>query len=340
MTAALKWKSGQETCSRRKPHKTERRRGRRHSCCPHGEEMKRALRKGIFIIGLSSLILSGCSISFSDGVGLGNDGTETEEVTTPSGAVEAVEGGNIKLEDMTLKLPNGMKYGEMESEAGKIYYVWDTEKEYVLPTDTDVILYVYEGMDSASPDTELEDREARYSMTQTYMQTFRESMNASLIPDPSAVLNNKWYVCQMTGYSGEYIMTTYGTMCYPKYYYGIYTLQKEKDEGKYSRRYYGFVFSNDGEGNIMEEIDYNSLFGQIKSSFGLTEFYSAPQLEYEESKDYSNGYSYSQYETLFEDATNYYGMSAEQAEKTETETPQEIMGEQGQQGEETAPDND
>lgn len=300
--------------------------------------MKRALCRGVFIIGLSSLILSGCSISFSDGVSFG-DGT-TEETATPSGAVEAADGGSIEMEDMTLKLPEEMKYGEMEAETGKIYYVWDTEADYVLPTDSDIILYIYEGKDSASPDTELEDSEARYSMTQTYMQTFRESVDASLIPDPSAVLNNDWYVCQMTGYSGEYIMTTYGTLCYPKYYYGVYTLQKEKDEGKYSRRYYGFIFSNDSEGNIMTEADYDSLFGQIKSSFGLSEFYSAPQLEYKESEDFSKGYSYSQYETLFKDATNYYGMSAEQTEEKATETPQETTDGQGQQEEQTATEND
>lgn len=292
--------------------------------------MKRALCRGVFIIGLSSLILSGCSVSFSDGLSLGGD-DKTEEIETPSGAVEAVDSGRIKMEDITLELPEGMKYGEIEAETGKIYYVWNTEADYVLPTDSDIIFYVYEGKDGTSPDTTLEDREARYSMTQTYMQTFRESMGASLVPDPSAVLNNDWYVCQMTGYSGEYIMTTYGTLCYPKYYYGVYTLQKEKDKGKYSRRYYGFIFSNDSKGNVMAETDYNSLFEQIKFSFGLSEFYSAPQLEYKESKDYSKGYSYTQYETLFKDAINYYGMSAEQAEEQATQITQEPMDGQEEQ---------
>lgn len=301
--------------------------------------MKRTLCRGILIISLSSLILSGCSISFSDGLSLSGGNTEIKEVTTPDGAVEAVNSGSIEMEDMTLKLPNGMKYGAMEAETGKIYYVWKTEDKYVLPTDSDIILYVYEGKDNASPDIELEDSEARYSITQAYMQTFRESVDASLIPDPSAILNNEWYVCQMTGYSGEYIMTTYGTLCYPKYYYGIYTLQKEKDEGKYSRRYYGFVFSNDSKGNIITEVDYNNLFAQIKLSFGLSEFYSAPQLEYKESEDYSKGYSYSQYEMLFKNATNYYGMNAEQVEEKVAETPQETTDGQGQQ-EETVPDND
>lgn len=42
---------------------------------------------------------------------------------------------------------------------------------------------------------------------------------------------------------------------------------------------------------------------------------------------------------LFKNATNYYGMNAEQVEEKVAETPQETTDGQGQQ-EETVPDND
>jgi len=96
----------------------------------------------------------------------------------------------------------------------------------------------------------------------------------------------------------------------------VYTLQKETDD--YSRSYYGFIFSNDSTGAIMEESEYNDLFGQIKKAFSITEFYTAPQLEYDEATDYSKGYSYEQLTALFSDTMNYYGMSAQKPTETES----------------------
>lgn len=269
----------------------------------------------LIAVCLFSFFLSGCSISFSDGLSLSKEGAEEKTTTVPNGAVESVTGNKIEMKDISLQLPTGMKYGKAETDNGNVFYVWESDKPYVYPTDSDIILYVYEGKDGASPDTELEDKDARFSIAQTYVQVFRQTVNGTVSTDPVAMLNGDWFALQLTGYSGDYIATTYNTMCYPKYYYGIYTLQKEKDNDTYSRRYYGFVFSNDGTGEPMKEAAYNDLVGQIKKSFSLAEFYSAPQLatNYEAEKDFSHGYAYNQFASLFENAANYYGMSAEQA---------------------------
>lgn len=264
----------------------------------------------------SAFILGGCSISFSDGINFSGSSGEEETVTdTPSGAAVAEDRKKIDMGDITLTLPDGMKYGTLETDTENVYYVWGTDKDYVLPTDSDIILYAYSGKDTASPDEELTDSEARYSISQTYMQVFRESVDGRISTDPIVVSNDEWYVLQLTGYSGDYLTTSYGTMCYPKCYYGVYTLQKVTDS--YNRNYYGFVFSNDSTGAIMDEADYNDIYGQIKRSFSLTEFYTAPQLEYDEATDYSNGYSYEQLVALFSDTANYYSMSAQAPVETE-----------------------
>ena len=200
-----------------------------------------------------------------------------------------------------------MKYGIQETDVGNTYYVWKTERNYVFPTDTDIILYIYSGNDMTSPDSELSDSEARNSI-QTYMQAFRTEVDGSISVDAGIASNNRWYVLQLTGNSGEYLQTTYGTLCYPKSYYGVYTMQKMTDS--YTRDYYGFIFSNDSAGAIIEENEYNNIFGQIKSAFSITEFYTMPQVIYDETTDYSSGYSYKQLCTLFADTANYYGMSS------------------------------
>ena len=285
---------------------------------PHGEKMK----KRIILLGfiyLCACFLSGCNISFSDGMNISeSNSAESAEPSIPSGAITCETGNVIDVGNFQLTLPDGMKYGMSETETGKIYYVWKTDVEYVLPTDTDIIMYIYEGVDSSSPDDTLEDSQARYSIYQNYMQIFRESVDGKITADPSAVSNENWYVLQLTGYSGNYLTTSYGTLCYPKYYYGVYTLQKVTHN--YTRDFYGFVFSNDSTGTIMNEEEYNSLYGQIKDCFSITEFYSAPQVEYDESKDFSKGYSYQQFSALFSDTANYYGMNAQLSNEDEAET--------------------
>ena len=114
---------------------------------------------------LCALMLSGCSISFSDGISL--SGESTEETSLPTGAVEQLDGNEIEMQDITLRLLDKYHFGTDDMESGKVYYVWNTDEEYILPTDeeyilptdSDVIMYIYEGTDLASPDSSLEDAE-------------------------------------------------------------------------------------------------------------------------------------------------------------------------------------
>lgn len=84
----------------------------------------------------------------------------------------------------------------------------------------------------------------------------------------------------------------------------------------YSRNYYGFIFSNDGTGDILTESEYNSLFSQIKNGFKVETFFTMPQMTYDAATDYSNGYSYEQLKTLFNDTTNYYIITGDRAAET------------------------
>lgn len=252
------------------------------------------------VMTLCISVLQGCSVSFSTG-GIGRK----KDTSATSNMVDAVSTGTIEMEDMTLTLPEGMKYGTQDTDTGKVYYVWGTDAEQVSPADENIILYVYEGNDISSPDKELTNQEARLSI-QSYIQIFRDSLDAKINSDPDVTENSGWYTFQFTGYSGNYETTSYGTMCYPKYYYGVYTLECLTDD--YNRNFYGFIFSNDSTGEVMGESDYNFIFNQIKKSFSITEFYTLPQLEYDAAKDYSDGYNYDQLLQVFADVHNYYGM--------------------------------
>lgn len=95
----------------------------------------------------------------------------------------------------------------------------------------------------------------------------------------------------------------------------------------YSRNYYGFIFSNDGTGDILTESEYNSLFSQIKNGFKVDTFFTMPQMTYDAATDYSNGYSYEQLKTLFNDTTNYYIITGGRAAETETEEATETTEE-------------
>lgn len=95
----------------------------------------------------------------------------------------------------------------------------------------------------------------------------------------------------------------------------------------YSRNYYGFIFSNDGTGDILTESEYNSLFSQIKNGFAIETFFTMPQMTYDAATDYSNGYSYEQLKTLFNDTTNYYIITGGRATETEIEEATETTEE-------------
>lgn len=257
------------------------------------------------------LFLFLCLIFTLSGCATGNTGATTAPNASalPKGAVVALGGDEIKLNDIAITLPNGMNYGKEKTDNGAIYYVWRTDADYVTAKNQDVVFYIYEGEDKNSPDKSLTDQEARNSISQSYMQIFRTAVDDGRINvDANVTSTDDWYTLCFNGYSGsDNVVTTYGVYCYPKTYYGVYLLQKDISNS-YSRQYYGFIFSNDAIGSMLTKDEYNSLFKQIKSGFEIETFFTLPQNEftYNPETDYSQGYSYSQLEALFKNTTNYY----------------------------------
>lgn len=239
-----------------------------------------------------------------------SDVSVTEDVTEeiPNGAIVALEGNKIELTDATIILPEGMKYGRKESEYYTSYFVWKSEAKYVLPSSMDIVFYLYEGHDNSSPDVALSDTQAHSSLTAYITNGFStEIEQPRLTRDPLITSNDDWHILAFTGYGGaNYETTTYGSYCYPKSFYGIYVLGRNYFEKTHSRIFYGFVFSNDAQGIILEQKEYENLLKQVKDSFNIKEFYTAPQIVYDEKKDYSKGYSYEQLQSLFLNTTNYY----------------------------------
>lgn len=258
------------------------------------------------ILLLVSLFCYGCTAVSITGTSDNSDASIVEEI--PNGAIFAEEGRKIELTDITIELSEGMKYGKVESDDRVSYYVWKSKAEYVLPASMDVIFYVYEGNDKKTPDSALNDTQAHSSMSAYITNGFAaEVEQARITKDPLIVNNDDWHTLVFTAYGGShYEVTTYGSYCYPKSFYGIYVLGRNYIEKTHSRKNYGFVFSNDSEGNIFEQKEYEYLLKQIKKSFDIEKFYTPPQITYDKTKDYSQGYSYEQFQNLFFNTTNYY----------------------------------
>ena len=270
-----------------------------------------SIKKSYVILSLLVLLLmSGCASK------KGNTEVAKNAKATPAipvGAVKACTGNTIKLNDITLTLPASMKYGKKEDKNGVSYYVWKDNDNYILPSSVDVLLFIYEGCDKKTPDKELNESEVRSSISNYTQQFISDIENAHITLDAGITNNAEWYTECFTGYGGNnYEITSYGKYCYPKSYYGVYMLQKNITVD-YSRKYYGFVFSNDKMGEILSEDEYNTLFNQIKDNFKVKNFYSLPQLNPDPSKDFSKGYSYKQLEELFKDTKNYYIIAGKKA---------------------------
>lgn len=227
---------------------------------------------------------------------------EDEDIEAPDRTIE--------LMDLSLTLPEGYVYGKLENDGYTSYYVWKDrgDDEYILPSNGDILLYVYEGLDTKSPHAELTDSQARSSFLNSYFGTIKNSAAVRITADNGITYtsDDEHYVCCYTGYSGEYFTTTYSAVCYPRTYYGIYALQKVTDT--YERRWCGFVFSNDSEGEIFTEGEYTDLMGQIKAGLDITEFYSLAQnkYNYDPMKDVASGRSYEQMLDLFANTYIYY----------------------------------
>ncbi len=110
--------------------------------------------------------------------------------------------------------------------------------------------------------------------------------------DTSAVASsdNKYYVWQFKGNSGDSLVTAYSELCYPKAYYGIMGVESKTTDG--SRKFYNFVFSNEGTGEFWKKSEYDSLMGQIKKNLNFSKF--GGGIENAKYVDVLNGYSYEQ----------------------------------------------
>lgn len=261
--------------------------------------MKRFILMIIFALMIPVVLLSGCTPGEEEEVE-----TTSQEPEFPADAIRPVfldeEAGvkakEIPLSDFTFTLPDGYVYGkvENESEGYTTYFVWQDKEDKLYSTalDGDIMLYIYDGLDANSPHKEISKKQALISMKTGYINhlgglvTLR---NRSYDSDVGLSDDEAYFTYTFCGNSGEYFTTTYSDSCYPKTYYGIYTLNAEVDAS--ARRYYGFVFSNDSTGEIFKQSEYETLLEQIKSLFGISTFYCVPTEEY---NDFTNGRSYEQ----------------------------------------------
>ncbi|MBE5877239.1 MAG: hypothetical protein E7290_10185 [Lachnospiraceae bacterium] len=249
----------------------------------------------------------------------GREGNDYEEAMR-----EAWEKAKALAEEQAKKAWNKDK--DMTSHLGESF---EFDKDaYITPYNENVVMYIYSGLDRLSPAIELTDAQIKSSI-QNYVQNYvvpstslsntmydsysvPQVMENPLYPELSdASLNGDYYVMTFTGVSGQYTASTYGEYFYPRQYYGIWLLEKNVHDSS-SRRWYGFIFTNDPAGDTMNEEAYADIMSQIKSEFGITRFYTdtydTKAYNYDASKDYRNGRSYEQIQTLFSGTQNYYKM--------------------------------
>lgn len=259
----------------------------------------------IFIILVASL-LCGCDAALNSLLGTTEE-TVAEEVI-PMGAVfpvmadeaKGVKSREIQLSDFTFMIPEGYVYGKVDYENYSIYYVWQdkADKEYALELDMDNMLYIYDGLDVFSPHQLITESEALRSITGAYIGNFRTLVTGkNFNVDPSVVYSSdeRYYIASFEGRSGDYLTTTYSSVCYPKTYYGIYGVERRTVTS--DRRYYGFIFSNDARGEIFTKSEYESLLGQVKEALSIEKLYTlhnADSVFYDPATDVSNGRSYEQ----------------------------------------------
>lgn len=246
------------------------------------------------IIFLLTLILSlGLLTGCSELSGQTSGGEEEEVVEQiPVGAIcpvladeeKGIKSREIELRDFTLELPEGYVYGKVDYEVENAskkkntysaYYVWmdnNTEREYVFETDSCILLYIYEGVDTNTPQKELTSQQLMTSIRSyaSYFTNMVAMKEGYYEQEPVATTDSKYNVLAFTGQSGNYITTTYNDICYPKSYYGFFLGSAETDNGE--RDFSGFVFSNEEEGEIFTRNEYNSLMRQIKAGCKIGEF--------------------------------------------------------------------
>lgn len=212
----------------------------------------------------------------------------------------------IPLTDFDLILPDGYIFGKIEQVGYTMYCVWPETVEgdqYFLSSD--IMLYVSEGVDANSPHKELTEKQIRTCICDRYMNYFLSAAALSQTSTGSYTLptdDGKSNIVPFTGKGGEALFTTYGAGCYPKTYYGIYVMDIESVDA--SRSWAGFVFSNDGNGEIFKQSEYENLVSQIKKAYRISSVYRSSE-DTPAELDISNGWSYHQLacEVLYEDKT-------------------------------------
>lgn len=220
-------------------------------------------------------------------------------------------------------------------------FVFDTTA-YTTAYNENNYLIVYEGIDNNTPAEELTDAQIKLSL-RTYLQNtlganvelrnalwdtnslpYANELNAGLHPelaDPN--LNGKYYAISFYAYSGNYETTTYGIQCYPFTYYGVAFMEREKFDGSF-RRWYAVVFVNNSEGEVFSEADYNFVFSQLRTSFGIhryfTIFEDTDNFAYKPEEDTRYGRSYEQLLSIFDATKQYYVIKANKTTPPTTES--------------------
>lgn len=204
-------------------------------------------------------------------------------------------------------------------------FIFDTDA-YITPYHEDIAMYVYSGIDRATPSADLRDFEIKASIrnyvditlganVQLYnalYDTFPTPQKATDMLHPELndpLLNGDFYVLTFTANAGNKIATTYGYYDYAKQYYGIYFMEKDCWDGSF-RRWYGIVFANDSVGEIVENDFYEDIFNQLNTTYAITRFYTdyldVNNYFYDPKKDYRYGKSYEQLLDTFQDTKDYY----------------------------------
>lgn len=242
---------------------------------------------------------------------------------------KAWEEAQAKAKENASKNPFTSKQEETTTAGDSEVFVFDKDA-YITAYNENITLYVYSGIDRNSPAENLTSTQVKLSL-RSYLdkslganEQLKNVAYAGSVPDiPSWELiaeespshmnpltNGEYYVGTFTADSGEPISSTYGENFFPKKYFCIYLLEKEKDEAGSVRRWYGFVLTNDGVGDYMDEEMHKDFYGMLTDEFGITlyptEIWDTSFYVYDEGKDYRNGLSYEQFEALFDGVKQYY----------------------------------
>lgn len=326
-------------------------------------KMKRYKAISAIVLFLICSFLASCSVEFEKTAGSGQAGSGQAEII-PDGYYPAIRSRTICLDDsLLITLPDAYHYAEREIEAVdsagnhvgayKAWYGFKKDVRYIRPDDEDIIFYAFKGTDLVTPDTDLSASQAERSL-RAYIQYFVDEKTKRSRPILAAgggildinqdeYLEESYWIYPFYAYDNrESITSTYNTLLYPKYYYGVCILDREASSLP-SRNWYLFVFSNDASGELMAEDGYKKIFDvDIKEQFGLSIFptrYTEEDVQkrLEVGIDDTDpllvapaGYDYEQLLLLFSGTLDYYRVKPNIEQGQDTELPAEESAEESQ----------